>query len=75
MAKAANKSARRMDSFLAMQSGRSDLWRDALTAAQHWASGQGNRAALEEREMLAPLRRSMREEKVREFLLSKAIVE
>jgi trigger factor len=33
------------------------------------------RAALEERDMLAPLRRSMREEKVREFLLSKAIVE
>jgi trigger factor len=33
------------------------------------------RAMLEEREMLAPLRRSMREEKVREFLISKAVVE
>ncbi len=33
------------------------------------------RAALEEREMLAPLRRSMREEKVKEFLLSKAVIE
>jgi len=33
------------------------------------------RAALEDREMLAPLRRSMREEKVREFLLSKAVIE
>ena len=48
MAKAANKSAQRIDNFFAMQSGRSDLWRDALTAAQHWASGQGSRAAVEE---------------------------
>ena len=47
MAQAANKSAQRIDSFLAMQSGRSDLWRDALTAAQHWASGHGSRAAVE----------------------------
>jgi trigger factor len=33
------------------------------------------RAYLEDREMLAPLRRSMREEKVRELLLSKAVIE
>lgn len=33
------------------------------------------RSMLEEREMLPTLRRSMREEKVREFLLSKAVVE
>jgi trigger factor len=33
------------------------------------------RSMLEEREMLATLRRSMREEKVREFLLSKAVIE
>ena len=39
--------ARRMDSFFAMQSGRSDLWREALTAAHSWASGDGSRAAVE----------------------------
>ena len=33
------------------------------------------RSFLEEREMLAPLRRSMREEKVKEFLLSKSVTE
>lgn len=33
------------------------------------------RSMLEAQEMIAPLRRSMREEKVREFLLSKAVVE
>ncbi len=48
MARVANKSAQRMDSFFAMQSSRSDLWRDALTAAQRWASGQDGRPALEE---------------------------
>ncbi|HZL72461.1 MAG TPA: trigger factor [Planctomycetota bacterium] len=33
------------------------------------------RSMLEEREMMSSLRRSMREEKVREFLLSKAVIE
>ena len=47
MAKPAKTSVQRIDNFLAMQSGRSDLWRDALTAAQHWASGHGSRAAVE----------------------------
>ena len=31
----------RIDNFFAMQSARSDRWREALTAAQHWASSQG----------------------------------
>jgi arginine decarboxylase len=42
------ESGQRMDAFIAMQSGRSDLWRDALTAAQKWASGPGSRTAVEE---------------------------
>ena len=47
MAKPAKTSVQRIDNFLAMVSGRSDRWRDALTAAQHWASGNGSRAAVE----------------------------
>lgn len=47
MAKAANESGQRMDSFFAMQSGRSDLWREALAAARRWAMGDGSRADLE----------------------------
>ena len=38
----------RIDNFFIMQSARSDRWRGALTAAQQWASGHGNRAAVEE---------------------------
>ena len=37
----------RIDNFFVMHSARSDRWRDALTAAQQWASGQGSRAAVE----------------------------
>ena len=37
----------RIDNFLAMQSSRTDSWRDFLTAAQDWASGSGTRAATE----------------------------
>ncbi|WP_246737500.1 decarboxylase [Nordella sp. HKS 07] len=40
--------ADRIDNFLAMQSARSDRWREVLTAAQQWASGQGSRAAVED---------------------------
>ena len=47
MAKPTTTSAQRIDSFLAMISGRSDRWRDALTAAQRWASGNGSREAVE----------------------------
>ena len=38
----------RIDNFIAMASGRSDLWRDALTTAQKWAAGNGTRSAVEE---------------------------
>jgi arginine decarboxylase len=37
----------RIDNFLAMQSSRTDSWRDFLTAAQDWASGSGTKAATE----------------------------
>ncbi|MEW9837868.1 decarboxylase [Mesorhizobium marinum] len=49
MAKGATKASQRMDSFLAMQSGRSDLWREALTAAQNWVAGLATRANIEGR--------------------------
>lgn len=48
MSKKEKESGQRIDAFNAMASGRSDLWRDALTAAQKWAAGNGNRTAVEE---------------------------
>ena len=36
-----------IDNFFAMQSARSDRWRDALTSARKWASGQASRADFE----------------------------
>ena len=38
----------RIDNFFAMQSARSDRWRDVLSAAQKWATGQGRRADVEQ---------------------------
>jgi arginine decarboxylase len=49
MARGTTTTPQRMDSFLAMQSGRSDLWRDAHGAAQNWAAGKATRADVEER--------------------------
>ena len=37
----------RIDNFFAMQSARSDRWRDALTTARKWASGHASRADFE----------------------------
>ncbi len=49
MARGTTKTPQRMDSFLAMQSGRSDLWRDALSASRDWAAGTSTRADVEDR--------------------------
>ena len=38
----------RIDNFFAMHSARSDRWRDVLSAAQKWATGQGKRAEVEQ---------------------------
>ncbi len=38
----------RIDNFFAMHSARSDRWRDVLSAAQTWATGQGKRAEVEQ---------------------------
>ena len=47
-----------IDNFFAMHSARSDRWRDVLSAAQTWATGQGKRAEVEQ--SLANRRRSRR---------------
>jgi arginine decarboxylase len=49
MARGTTKTPQRMDSFLAMQSGRSDLWRDALSASRDWAAGTSTRTDVEDR--------------------------
>src|SRR5882724_4883259 len=37
----------RIDQFFLMHSARSDLWREVMTAAEGWAAGQNDRAAVE----------------------------